>query len=58
MKKFYDIRKECTNKKYFEIESVDDNRNFIIKETTYSLNNAYPFEIDEREEYNQIIVVL
>ena len=57
MKKFYDIRKECTNKKYFEIESVDDNRNFIIKETTYSLNNAYPFEIDEREEYNQIIVV-
>ena len=29
MKKFYDIRKECTNKKYFEIESVDDNRNFI-----------------------------
>ena len=57
MKKFYDIRKECTNKNYFEIESVDDNRNFIIKETTYSLNNAYPFEIDEHEEYNQIIVV-
>ena len=57
MKRFYDIRKECTNKKYFEIESVDDNRNFIIKETTYSLNNTYPFEIDEREEYNQIIVV-
>ena len=57
MKKFYDIRKECTNKKYFEIESVGDNGNFIIKETTYYLNNAYPFEIDEREEYNQIIIV-
>lgn len=29
MKKFYDIRKECTNKKYFEIESAGDNGNFI-----------------------------
>ena len=57
MKKFYDIRKEYANKKYFEIESVSNNGNFIIKETTYTLNTAYPFEIDEREEYNQIIFV-
>ena len=57
MKKFYDIRKEYANKKYFEIESVGDNGNFIIKETTYTLNTAYPFEIDEREEYKQIIVI-
>ena len=57
MKKFYDIRKECTNKKYFEIINSDYHGNAKIKETIYTLNKAYPFEIDEREEYNQIIVV-
>lgn len=56
MKKFYEIRKDCLNKKYFQIEDID-NGNTKIKETTYTLNTAYPFEINEREEYNQIIVV-
>lgn len=55
MKKFYEIRKECLNKKYFQIKV--DNGNVKIVETTYELGTAYPFEIDEREEYNQIIVV-
>lgn len=56
MKKFYEIRKDCLNKKYFQIDDID-NENVKIQETTYTLNTAYPFEIDEREEYNQIIVV-
>lgn len=56
MKKFYEIRKDCLNKKYFQIDDID-NGNVKIQETTYTLNTAYPFEIDEREEYNQIIVV-
>ena len=57
MKKFYDIKKECINKKYFEIVNSDYRGNAKIKETIYTLNTAYPFEIDEREEYNQIIDV-
>ena len=56
MKKFYEIRKDCLNKKYFQIEDID-NGNVKIGETTYELGTAYPFEIDEREDYNQIIVV-
>ena len=56
MKKFYEIRKDCLNKKYFQIDDID-NGNVKIQETNYTLNTAYPFEIDEREEYNQIIVV-
>ena len=56
MKKFYEIRKDCLNKKYFQIEDID-NRNVKIGETTYELSTAYPFEIDEHEDYNQIIVV-
>lgn len=56
MKKFYDICKDCLNKKYFQIEDID-NGNVKIVETTYELGTAYPFEIDEREDYNQIIVV-
>ena len=57
MKKFYNISKDCTNKKYFEIVDTDNNGNSIIKETTYTLDKAYPFEIDELKEDNQIIVV-
>ena len=56
MKKFYEIRKDCLNKKYFQIEDID-NGNVKIGETTYELGTAYPFEIDEREDYNQIIVI-
>ena len=57
MKKFYNISKDCTNKKYFEIVDTDNNGNSIIEETTYTLDKAYPFEIDELKEDNQIIVV-
>lgn len=57
MKKFYNISEDCTNKKYFEIVDIDNNGNAKIKETNYTLNKAYPFEIDELEEDNQIIVV-
>ena len=56
MKKFYEIRKDCLNKKYFQIEDID-NGNVKIGETTYELGTAYPFEIDDREDYNQIIVI-
>ena len=56
MKKFYEIRKECLNKKYFQLEDID-NGNVKIKETTYELGTVYPFEIDELEEDKQIIVV-
>ena len=54
MKKFYEIRKDCLNKKYFQIEDID-NGNVKIGETTYELGTAYPFEIDDREEDNRII---
>ena len=57
MKKFYNISKDCINKKYFEIVDTDNNGNSIIEETTYTLDKAYPFEIDELKEDNQIIVV-
>lgn len=57
MKKFYNISKDCTDKKYFEFVDTDNNGNSIIKETTYTLDKAYPFEIDELEENNKIIVV-
>ena len=57
MKKFYNISKDCANKKYFEIVDTDNNGNSIIKETTYTLDKAYPFEIDELKEDNRIIVV-
>lgn len=56
MKKFYDIRKECINKKYFEIDCID-NGNIIIKETTYELGKVYPFEIDELEKDKRLIIV-
>ena len=54
MKKFYEIRKDCLNKKYFQIEDID-NGNVKIGETTYELGTVYPFEIDDREEDNRII---
>ena len=57
MKKFYVIKNDCTNKKYFEITGIDNNGNIILKETIYELGNAYPFEIDELEADNQIIVI-
>ena len=57
MKKFYEIRKECLNKNYFEIAGIDNNGNIIIEETTYELGNAYPFEIDVLEADKQIIVI-
>lgn len=56
MKKFYDIRKECINKKYFEIDCID-NGNTIIKETIYGLGKVYPFEIDELEKDKRLIIV-
>lgn len=57
MKKFYNISKDCINKKYFEIAGIDNNGNIIIKETTYELGKAYPFEIDELEKDKQLIIV-
>lgn len=54
MKKFYEICKDCLNKKYFQIEDID-NGNVKIGETTYELGTVYPFEIDDREEDNRII---
>lgn len=57
MKKFYEIRKECLNKKYFEIPDIDNNGNIILKETTYELGNVYPFEIDELEADVQLITI-
>ena len=56
MKKFYNISKDCTNKKYFEIVDTDNNGNSIIEETTYTLDKAYPFEIDELKEDNGKLV--
>ena len=56
MKRFYTISKDCINKKYFEIDGID-NGNIIIKETTYELGKAYPFEIDELEKDKQLIIV-
>ena len=55
MKKFYEIRKDCLNKKYFQIKV--DNGNVKIGETIYRLTNTYPFEIDELDEDKQIIIV-
>ena len=57
MKKFYEIRKDCLNKKYFEIPDIDNNGNIILKETIYELGNAYPFEIDELEADTQLITI-
>lgn len=57
MKKFYTIKNDFTNKKYFEITGIDNNGNIIIKETTYELGKAYPFEIDELEKDKQLIIV-
>ena len=56
MKKFYTIREDCTNKRYFEIV-YDNDGNTIIKETIYGLNKVYPFEIDELEKDKQLIIV-
>ena len=57
MKKFYTISKDCTNKRYFEIDGIDNDGNIIIKETIYGLNKVYPFEIDELEKDKQLIIV-
>lgn len=57
MKRFFNISKDCTNKKYFEIDGIDNNGNIILKETIYELGNAYPFEIDELEADAQLITI-
>ena len=57
MKKFYAIKNDFTNKKYFEITGIDNNGNIIIEETTYELGKVYPFEIDVLEADKQIIVI-
>ena len=57
MKRFFNISKDCANKKYFEIDGIDNNGNIILKETTYELGNAYPFEIDELEADTQLITI-
>lgn len=57
MKKFYKICSDCTDKKYFEVVDIDNNGNTKIEETTCELDNAYPFEIDEREEDKQLIII-
>ena len=57
MKKFYAIKNDCTNKKYFEITGIDNNGNIIIEETAYELGKLYPFEIDVLEADKQIIVI-
>lgn len=56
MKKFYTIREDCTNKRYFGIV-YDNDGNTIIKETVYGLNKVYPFEIDELEKDKQLIII-
>lgn len=57
MKRFFNISKDCANKKYFEIDGIDNNGNIILKETIYELGNAYPFEIDELEADAQLITI-
>ena len=57
MKRFFNISKDCANKKYFEIDGIDNNVNIILKETIYELGNAYPFEIDELEADTQLITI-
>lgn len=57
MKKFFTIKNDCANKKYFEITGIDNNGNIIIKETNIKLINTYPFEIDVLEADKQIIVI-
>lgn len=57
MKKFYNICKDCTDKKYFEVVDFDKDGNTIIEETNYDLARAYPFEIDELKEDKQLITV-
>ena len=57
MKRFFNISKDCANKKYFEIAGIDNNGNIILKETTYELGIAYPFEIDELEADTQLITI-
>lgn len=57
MKRFFNISKDCANKKYFEIDGIDNNGNIILKETIYELSNAYPFEIDELEADTQLITL-
>lgn len=57
MKKFYTIKNDFTNKKYFEITGIDNNGNIIIEETAYELGKLYPFEIDVLEADKQIIVI-
>ena len=57
MKRFFNISKDCANKKYFEIDGIDNNGNIILKETIYELGNAYPFEIDELEADTQLITI-
>ena len=57
MKRFFNISKDCANKKYFEIDGIDNNGNSILKETIYELGNAYPFEIDELEADTQLITI-
>lgn len=57
MKRFFNISKDCVNKKYFEIDGIDNNGHIILKETIYELGNAYPFEIDELEADTQLITI-
>ena len=57
MKKFYSVSKDCTNKKYFEIDGIDNDGNIILKESTFELGKAYPFEIDEFEADVQLITL-
>ena len=57
MKRFFNISKDCANKKYFEIDGIDNNGNIILKETTYELGKASPFEIDELKADTQLITL-
>ena len=57
MKRFFNISKDCANKKYFEIAGIDNNGNIILKETTYELSKVYPFEIDELKADTQLITL-
>ena len=57
MKKFYTIKNDSANKKYFEITGIDNNGNIIIEEANIKLINTYPFEIDVLEADKQIIVI-